>query len=130
MKKQRRSITIKIEDDGNPKDELDPTPYLEAYAHSWRRKFRAEEQDGVPLDPNGFPLGLYFLDSRVNLTAEATWISTLPPYQVTLGRVVRRVKSRIRKYVELCRREGKRTLAIVVAVIPVRLFRLLFRRDR
>jgi len=64
MNKQRRSITIKIEDDGNPKERFDPTPYLETYIASCRKKSGP--------DPDSFTAGQYFLSSGVNLTAEAT----------------------------------------------------------
>ena len=130
MKKQKRSITIKIDDEGNPKEKFDPTPYLESYIRSWHRQLRGKIQDRIPLDPNGFPSGLYCLDSGVSLTAEATWISTLSPYQASLGRVCRRARSRTRKCAELCRLGGNKILGIIDAVVPPKLLKLLLRRDR
>ena len=114
MKKQRRSITIKIEDDGNPNEKLDPTPYLEQYICSWRDKSQCR-------DPNAFTAGLYFFDkgafTGVTLNAEATWISTLSPFQVSLGRLQRRTATRIRKYGAVGHRIGKKILAKIESVI-------------
>ena len=115
MQKQRRSITIKIEDDGDPKKKFDPTPYLEAYIQSLRDKSQCR-------DPDAFTPGLHFFDkgqfTGVMLNAEATWISTLSPFQASLGRLQHRTASRIRIYAGACHWAGKKIGAKIAAVIP------------
>jgi hypothetical protein len=127
MKKQKRSITIKIEDDGNPNEKFDPITYLETYIKRWRISDK-DPLVSLGSDPNSDITLMAFQDGTM-LTVEATWISTPGPLQALLGRVRRKAKSRVQKYVELCRLAGQQIVATVASVI-LAMRRLVFLRYR